>query len=175
MSELGSKEKKGTKQSPSLKARALRLLSLREYSRKGMAAKLAESEQRWVRLAKTNAEEDLSADQNSLPVKSTAIEIEEFIKSVGSLTLVVGQKKDLLHDKQFLQEEVIGKLDNMLEYMEKFSKDIITLLESNQSLRNVVGILSSSLYVLPDFLSSYLSIIGISNGIILLTNSINFG
>ena len=64
------------------------------------------------------------------------------------MTLVVGQKKDLLHDKQFLQEEVIGKLDNMLEYMERFSKDIITLLESNQSLRNVVGILSSSLYVL---------------------------
>jgi len=64
------------------------------------------------------------------------------------LTLVVGQKKDLLHDKQFLQEEVIGKLDNMLEYMERFSKDIITLLESNQSLRNVVGILSSSLYLL---------------------------
>ena len=61
---------------------------------------------------------------------------------------MVGQKKDLLHDKQFLQEEVIGKLDNMLEYMERFSKDIITLLESNQSLRNVVGILSSSLYVL---------------------------
>ena len=79
MSELGGKEKKGTKQSPSLKARALRLLSLREYSRKGMAAKLAESEQRWVRLAETDTEEDLSADQNSLPVKSTAIEIDAIL------------------------------------------------------------------------------------------------
>ena len=47
MSELGSKK---PKQSPSLKARALRLLSLREYSRKTLAAKLAESEARWARL-----------------------------------------------------------------------------------------------------------------------------
>jgi regulatory protein len=47
MSELTSKK---PKQSPSLKARALRLLSLREYSRKTLAAKLAESEARWARL-----------------------------------------------------------------------------------------------------------------------------
>ena len=47
MSELASKK---PKQSPSLKARALRLLSLREYSRKTLAAKLAESEARWARL-----------------------------------------------------------------------------------------------------------------------------
>jgi regulatory protein len=47
MSELGSKK---PKQSPSLKARALRLLSLREYSRKTLAAKLTESEARWVKL-----------------------------------------------------------------------------------------------------------------------------
>ncbi|QWE12258.1 recombination regulator RecX [Polynucleobacter sp. AP-Titi-500A-B4] len=47
MSELGSKK---PKQSPSLKARALRLLSLREYSRKTLAAKLAESEARWAKL-----------------------------------------------------------------------------------------------------------------------------
>jgi tRNA A37 threonylcarbamoyladenosine dehydratase len=40
MSELSSNKK--IKQSPSLKARALRLLSQREYSRKGLAAKLAE-------------------------------------------------------------------------------------------------------------------------------------
>jgi regulatory protein len=50
MSELASKSKERTKQSPSLKARALRLLSLREYSRKGLAAKLAESEARWAKL-----------------------------------------------------------------------------------------------------------------------------
>ena len=48
MTELGSNKK--AKQSPSLKARALRLLSLREYSRKGLAAKLAESEARWSKL-----------------------------------------------------------------------------------------------------------------------------
>ena len=50
MSELASKRKERTKQSPSLKARALRLLSLREYSRKGLAAKLVESEARWAKL-----------------------------------------------------------------------------------------------------------------------------
>ena len=68
MSELGSK----IKQSPSLKARALRLLSLREYSRKGMATKLAESEQRWARLSKTELEE-------SPLVKSTAVEIDAIL------------------------------------------------------------------------------------------------
>jgi regulatory protein len=48
MSELSSKKHK---QSPSLKARALRLLSLREYSRKTLAAKLVESEARWAKRA----------------------------------------------------------------------------------------------------------------------------
>jgi len=41
MSELGSTTKKSNKQSPSLKARALRLLSLREYSRKDLGSKLS--------------------------------------------------------------------------------------------------------------------------------------
>jgi regulatory protein len=50
MSELGGTAKKGKKQSPSLKARALRLLSMREYSRKGLAAKLQESEARMLKL-----------------------------------------------------------------------------------------------------------------------------
>ncbi len=45
MSELSGSKK--AKKSPSLKARALRLLSQREYSRKGLATKLAESEARW--------------------------------------------------------------------------------------------------------------------------------
>jgi regulatory protein len=50
MSELASKSKERTKQSPSLKARALRLLSLREYSRKGLAAVSLQSQrQRWAR------------------------------------------------------------------------------------------------------------------------------
>jgi len=48
---------KKVKQSPSLKARALRLLSLREYSRKGLAAKLAESEARWSKLGSDQAEQ----------------------------------------------------------------------------------------------------------------------
>ncbi len=43
MSESDLDVKKGKKQSPSLKARALRLLSMREYSRKGLEAKLTES------------------------------------------------------------------------------------------------------------------------------------
>ncbi|QWE26502.1 recombination regulator RecX [Polynucleobacter sp. AP-Ainpum-60-G11] len=50
MSELGSTIKKSKKQSPSLKARALRLLSMREYSRKGLAAKLEESAARMLKL-----------------------------------------------------------------------------------------------------------------------------
>ncbi|MEY4059765.1 MAG: hypothetical protein RL551_1012 [Pseudomonadota bacterium] len=49
MSELGSTVKKNKKQSPSLKARALRLLSMREYSRKGLAAKLEESAARMLK------------------------------------------------------------------------------------------------------------------------------
>ena len=55
MSESSSNKK--PKQSPSLKARALRLLSLREYSRKGLATKLAESEARWGKLGGDQAEQ----------------------------------------------------------------------------------------------------------------------
>ena len=55
MSELSSNKK--VKQSPSLKARALRLLSQREYSRKGLAAKLAESEARWGKLGGEQSEQ----------------------------------------------------------------------------------------------------------------------
>ena len=55
MSESSSNQR--VKQSPRLKARALRLLSLREYSRKGLAAKLAESEARWSKLGGDQAEQ----------------------------------------------------------------------------------------------------------------------
>ena len=48
---------KKVKQSPSLKARALRLLSLREYSRKNLAAKLMESEVRWSKIVEDQAEQ----------------------------------------------------------------------------------------------------------------------
>jgi len=50
MSEFGSTVKKSNKQSPSLKARALRLLSMREYSRKDLSAKLSESSARRLKL-----------------------------------------------------------------------------------------------------------------------------
>ena len=58
MTEVGSKKQK---QSPSLKARALRLLSLREYSRKTLGAKLAESEARWAKLTETESAPEASA------------------------------------------------------------------------------------------------------------------
>ena len=57
MSELGSK----TKQSPSLKARALRLLSLREYSRKTLGAKLEESLVRSAKFGRGLVEESASS------------------------------------------------------------------------------------------------------------------
>jgi regulatory protein len=69
MSELASKSKERTKQSPSLKARALRLLSLREYSRKGLAAKLAESEARWSKQGGEQADES----SESTSVQITAV------------------------------------------------------------------------------------------------------
>jgi len=75
MSELSSKARKGNKQSPSLKARALRLLSLREYSRKGLAAKLLESEARWAKLAKNESENNLGSDLD-IPPKSSTLDIE---------------------------------------------------------------------------------------------------
>ena len=53
MSELGSTVQKKKKQSPSLKARALRLLSMREYSRKGLATKLAETAARSLKFNPT--------------------------------------------------------------------------------------------------------------------------
>ena len=63
MSELANKK---PKQSPSLKARALRLLSLREYSRKTLAAKLAESEARWARLGAEQLEQTSQATTLSI-------------------------------------------------------------------------------------------------------------
>jgi regulatory protein len=66
MSELVSKSKERTKQSPSLKARALRLLSLREYSRKGLAAKLAESEARWAKLGAEQLEQSSESTHSKI-------------------------------------------------------------------------------------------------------------
>ncbi len=60
MSELDNNIKESAKQSPSLKARALRLLSLREYSRKGLATKLEESAARYAKFTlKQNEQESL--------------------------------------------------------------------------------------------------------------------
>ena len=64
MSELSSNKK--VKQSPSLKARALRLLSLREYSRKGLAAKLVESEARWSKLDGGQAEQTSESKKSQI-------------------------------------------------------------------------------------------------------------
>ena len=58
MSELGSTIKKSKKQSPSLKARALRLLSMREYSRMGLAAKLEESAARMLKFQAPNEDSE---------------------------------------------------------------------------------------------------------------------
>ena len=70
MSELGGK----TKQGPSLKARALRLLSLREYSRKGLAAKLQESAERYAKMPTKQAEPEITP-----PGKSITVQIEEIL------------------------------------------------------------------------------------------------
>ena len=78
MSELSSKNtegiEKGAKQSPSLKARALRLLSLREYSRKELAAKLTESEARWAKLGGEQSE--LTADARNGQIEAVLDDFE---------------------------------------------------------------------------------------------------
>jgi regulatory protein len=71
MSELGSAVQKKKKQSPSLKARALRLLSMREYSRKGLATKLAESAARSFKFNPST--EDAEASATDIPL-TTQIE-----------------------------------------------------------------------------------------------------
>jgi regulatory protein len=68
MSELGSK----VKQSPSLKARALRLLSLREYSRKELGTKLHESEKRRVQRDKSCKISGSESDESILARASDA-------------------------------------------------------------------------------------------------------
>ena len=73
MSELGSTVKKSKKQSPSLKARALRLLSMREYSRKGLAAKLEESATRMLKLKATGEVSEEIAQTTPLAVQIEAV------------------------------------------------------------------------------------------------------
>jgi regulatory protein len=67
MSELGGTIKKSNKQSPSLKARALRLLSVREYSRKGLAAKLKESAARMLKF--NPLEENFEVSESETPLE----------------------------------------------------------------------------------------------------------
>ena len=71
MSELGSTIKKSKKQSPSLKARALSLLSMREYSRKGLAAKLEESAARMLKFQALNED-----SEEVIPAIPLAVQIE---------------------------------------------------------------------------------------------------
>jgi regulatory protein len=73
MSELGSTVKKSKKQSPSLKARALRLLSMREYSRKGLAAKLEESAARMLKLKSADVDSEEIAQTTPLNVQIEAV------------------------------------------------------------------------------------------------------
>ncbi len=73
MSELGRSTKKGNKQSPSLKARALRLLSMREYSRKGLAAKLAESAARMLKLHPPDEDSEVPVPDIPLEVQIEAV------------------------------------------------------------------------------------------------------
>lgn len=70
MSEFGGTVKKSKQQSPSLKARALRLLSMREYSRKGLATKLQESAARALKLKSGVEGEELT------PLTSLTVQIE---------------------------------------------------------------------------------------------------
>ena len=72
MSELGGTVKKSKQQSPSLKARALRLLSMREYSRKGLATKLEESTARALKLKSGEEGEELTP-HTSLTVQIEAV------------------------------------------------------------------------------------------------------
>ena len=73
MSELGGAVKKSKKQSPSLKARALRLLSMREYSRKGLAAKLEESTARMLKHKATGEGSEEIAQTPPLTVQIEAV------------------------------------------------------------------------------------------------------
>ena len=73
MSELGSAVKKSKKQSPSLKARALRLLSMREYSRKGLAVKLEESAARMLKFKPAEDGSDEVAQAIPLAVQIEAV------------------------------------------------------------------------------------------------------
>jgi len=74
MSELDGKTNDSNSQSPSLKARALRLLSLREYSRKGLAAKLEESVERFAKSSSKQGEQE-----PIIPGKPLAVQIEEVL------------------------------------------------------------------------------------------------
>jgi regulatory protein len=72
MSEFGS----NTKQSPSLKARALRLLSLREYSRKTLGAKLEESLARSAKFGNREVDESDSIEPTFEQIKSVLDDFE---------------------------------------------------------------------------------------------------
>ena len=90
MLEFGDTAKKSKKQSPSLKARALRLLSMREYSRKGLAAKLEESA---ARMLKFNlAEEGAEVSVSEIPIK---VQIESVLNDF--------EKRGWLSDQRFAE------------------------------------------------------------------------
>jgi regulatory protein len=73
MSELGGTNKKGNKQSPSLKARALRLLSMREYSRKELGSKLSESAARMLKISSTKGSDEAEVPETPLASQIEAV------------------------------------------------------------------------------------------------------
>jgi regulatory protein len=93
MSESDLDVKQGKKQSPSLKARALRLLSMREYSRKGLEAKLTES------AAKAFKNSPELPEGEDIPVaKPLSIQIEEVLDDF--------EARGWLSDQRFAQSLV---------------------------------------------------------------------
>ena len=77
--------------------------------------------------------------------RKTVSELLREIREIVSTTRIVQEKRKLEQDKQFLQDEVIDKMDNMLECLEKFSKVSITLLEENKSLRDIFDQVNNNL------------------------------
>lgn len=90
MSESDLDVKKSKKQSPSLKARALRLLSMREYSRKGLEAKLKEMATKSVK-----AKSELLEEDDLLAEKALSTQIIEVLDDF--------EAKGWLSDQRFAQ------------------------------------------------------------------------
>ena len=125
MSESDLDVKKSKKQSPSLKARALRLLSMREYSRKGLEAKLTELAARQVK-----GDSESSKEKDPLAEKALSIQILEVLDDF--------EKRGWLSDERFAQALVrrrgerfgVRKIQDELERAGVGSQESAELLKS---------------------------------------------